>query len=252
MAGRRKNRKKRKLTSESSAARKRIFLAFFSLFVIVSMAAVVRYALQRIVIFPVREIKVIGNRHLSDREVRSMARLREGVSIFSVPSGQVVKRLERSPWIKRVYLRKDLPDSIIIRIRESVPSALLEKGRALYLVGRDGTILERQKGEKRFLPVITGDTANRNAVREAVRFAGVLKRYGVDTTKRAEIRVGDMENMTLYYGDTVIKVGYGDYEAKLLRYLELKDEIQRRGIPVRYIDLRYRRRVIVKTSGGVR
>jgi cell division protein FtsQ len=206
--------------------------------------------LQKIVIFPVRSIKVIGNRHLSDSDVSRMSKLRIGTSIFSVSSRAVVRRLERSPWIKKVTLRKEMPDKILIKIKEAVPSALIKKKGGYYLVRSDGEILEKQAAGERFLPVIKGDFSDRRVLQEAVKLARVLKEYGVDTTAHSEILVDRPENMTLQYGSTTIKVGYGDYEAKLLRYMELRDEIIRRRIPVNYIDLRYSRRFIVKASEG--
>ncbi|GBE31463.1 MAG TPA: FtsQ-type POTRA domain-containing protein [Nitrospirae bacterium] len=253
MAAHRKNKRRKKpVNTGDSAVRRRVFKAFFVIFLVVSLAVVSKVVVNRIVFFPVRNIKVIGNRHLSDREVSRIARLKKGVSIFMVHSKLIVKRLERSPWIKRVSLRKEMPDSIIIKIRESVPSALLKKGRAYYLLRSDGTILEKQNGDEKFLPVIKGNSGNKRAIREAVKLARVLREYGMDTNVYSEISISDLEDMTLQYGDTTIKVGYGDYETKLLRYMELRDEIARRGIPVSYIDLRYARRVIVRASKGER
>lgn len=250
MAARKKNKKKRTRAAQTPEIRRRAFKVLFAFFIIVSFTVISRFVLQKVVFFPVRSIEVIGNRHLSDREISRMSKLREGISIFSVSSSSVVKRLERSPWIKNVTLRKEMPDKILIRIKEAVPSALMNKGGVYYLVRSDGEILEKQEDGEKFLPVIKGDFRDKQALREAVKLARVLKEYGVDMSVQSEILVGNLENMTLKYGTTTIKMGYGDYEAKLLRYMELKDEIIRRGIPVNYIDLRYSRRVIVKASGG--
>jgi cell division protein FtsQ len=250
---RRRNKKRRSRSVKSSDVRRRAFKVFLVFFLIVSSVVVSRFVLQRVVFFPVRSIEVIGNKHLSESEISKMSKLKRGTSIFSVSSRSVVRRLKRSPWIKNVTLRKEMPDRILIRIKEAVPSALLKKKGEYYLVRSDGEILEKQADGEKFLPVIKGDLSDSTALREAVKFARVLKEYGVDTTVRSEIMVGNIENMTLQYGTTTIKVGYGDYEAKLLRYMELKDEIARRRIPVNYIDLRYSRRVIVKTAeGGVK
>ena len=124
--------------------------------------------LQKIVIFPVRSITVIGNRHLSDSDVSRMSKLRKGTSIFSVSSRAVVRRLEKSPWIKKVTLRKEMPDKILIKIKEAVPSALVEKKGGHYLVRSDGEILEKQESGERFLPVIKGDFSDRNVLQEAM------------------------------------------------------------------------------------
>jgi cell division protein FtsQ len=250
VASRKRNKKKRSRPAKKTDVRRRAFMVFLGFFVVISLVVMVRLIVQRVVFFPVKNIEIVGNRHLSNKEISRMSQLKKGVSIFSISSGSVVKRLERSPWIRRVTLRKEMPDKILIRIKEAVPAALLKEKGDYYLVRSDGEILEKQGGGEKFLPVITGKTGNRKAFREAVRFALVLREYGVDTTTNSEIVVDVPENMILKYDDTTIKVGYGAYEAKLLRYMELKDEIVRRGIPVRNIDLRYDKRVIVRTSDG--
>ncbi|UCG79206.1 MAG: FtsQ-type POTRA domain-containing protein [Nitrospirota bacterium] len=250
MAKRRKNKRKRAAGSKSADIRRRAFKVFLAFFVVVSLVVLGKLAAQKIVLFPIKDIEVLGNKHLSDNEISKMSRLEKGESIFAVRSRTVVKRLEASPWIRSVSVRKEMPDRIVIMITEAVPSALLNDNGEYFLVGSDGKVLEKQGDGEKFLPVIKGDPKDRKAIQEAVKFANVLTEYGVDPSERSEILVDKLENMTFNYGGTSIKVGYGQYEAKLLRYLELKDEIARRGIPVNYIDLRYDRRVVVRAVDG--
>jgi hypothetical protein len=46
-------------------------------------------------------------------------------------------------------------------------------------------------------------------------------------------------------GGILVRVGFGDYEQKLLKLEELKSEIDRRGIRASAIDLRFANRVVV-------
>jgi len=209
--------------------------------------------LRDIVFFPVKQIEVVGNRHLSDNEIANLSELKKGRSMLSVRSREVADRLMRSPWIKDVSLRKELPNRIIIRIREAVPTALFRRKDGLYLTDEGGDFLERISTEERFLPVIKGNENDHTAMLEAIEFAGMLKRNDMPDIDQVEIVLGRLEDMTVNYGKTVIKVGYGNYEEKLQRYMELRDEIRRRAIPVEYIDLRYDNRLVVKTvEGGTR
>jgi cell division protein FtsQ len=249
MAVAKKNRSKKSDPEERLVTRKKVFVAFLSLFLLVSAGITVKIMLRRVVFFPIREIEITGNKHLNDKEVSNISELKMGVSMLSVSSRTIAKKLERSPWIKEVELRKELPDRIVIRVREAVPSALFKKNNEYYLVDSDGDFLEKQATDEKFLPVIRGDARNGEAFREAVKVAGVLREYGVVGAEDAEILIGNREDLTVRNGTTTIKVGYGNYEDKMKRYLELKDEIARRGIPVDYIDLRYARRVVVRTAG---
>jgi len=45
---------------------------------------------------------------------------------------------------------------------------------------------------------------------------------------------------------TLVLVGAGEYEKKLLNYLTIKDEIEKRNILAEYIDVRFSKRLVVK------
>jgi len=245
--------KKRKKKKEPKRPWKRkLFLIAFICFILASAGYAGKILLKNIVFFPVKQIEVVGNRHLSDKEIASLSKLKKGTSILSVSSREIVERLISSPWIKGVSLRKELPNRVIIRVHEAVPAALFRKKDSYYLIDNEGEFLERVSTDERFLPVITGNEKDGIAVQEAIQFAETVKKYGVPDMEKIEIATGKLEDMTVQYGATVIKVGYGNYEDKIQRYLELRDEIRRRAIPVDYIDLRYDKRLVVKTvEGGV-
>lgn len=246
-------RRKRKKSEPNRALRKKLFLLALGCFILASALFTLRMLLRDIVFFPVKQIEVVGNRHLSDNEIANLSKVKKGRSMLSVRSREVVERLRRSPWIKDVSLRKELPNRIIIRIREAVPTALFRRKDGLYLIDGGGDFLERISTEERFLPVIKGNENDHTAMLEAIEFAGMLKRNDMPDIDQVEIVLGRLEEMTVNYGTTVIKVGYGNYEEKLQRYMELRDEISRRAIPVEYIDLRYDNRLVVKTvEGGTR
>ena len=52
--------------------------------------------------------------------------------------------------------------------------------------------------------------------------------------------------LTMHVDGDFIKVGYGNYSDKFERWKELEPEIRRRGVPIKYVDLRFKDSVIVK------
>ena len=145
-------------------------------------------------------------------------------------------------------LRKQFPGTIVIKVEEAVPEALLSLKKRLYIIDEDGRILERIKGETTlFLPVIKDiDPENRKGITEALKLVNAL------SEKDGFIDRGDIEIGLESYGLTVsidgefIKVGYGKYAEKFERWIELEPEIRKRGVPVKYVDLRFKDSVIVK------
>ncbi len=195
--------------------------------------------------FTIRKIVVTGNRHLTGGDIIALAKLRRGESLIRIKSEDIEKNLASSAWIKGLSIRKELPGTLIIRIREAEPVALLKKGRRLYLLGRDGEILDRVKERETFLPVISLKRQNRRLLKEVIRLASVIRRDNLFDDRRVEIKARKLEDITLKVDDLLIKVGKGDYRTKLRRFREIEKQIARKGIPVEYIDLRFSRRVIV-------
>jgi cell division protein FtsQ len=105
--------------------------------------------------FYVREILVFDNNHLDTKEIIANAKIQTGDSFFDINLNEIDKRLKQNTWIKKVTLRKQFPNTLIVKVHEAVPKALLSRKKRLYLVDEDGKILERIKGETtHFLPLI--------------------------------------------------------------------------------------------------
>ena len=222
----------------------KIFVSLMLAMGIVTAGSIMLYrTLQRT--FTINKIVVSGNRHLTGGDVIALARIKRGESLLSLKSTEVEKNLMKSPWIKDVGIRKELPGTIIIRLKEAEPVAILKKRKALYIISREGIVLDRIKEKESFLPVITLKRNDKALLKEVIRLARIIKNDNLFNDRKVEIRAGKQEDITLVVDGLIIKVGKGDYKRKLVRLLEIEKQIVRRGIPVEYIDLRFSRRVIV-------
>jgi len=195
-------------------------------------------------------IEVKGNRHLSDKEIASLLRLGQRESMLRISSRELSGRVLESPWIRDVVIRKELPHTLIVKVKEAEPVALLKRKGRLYIVGRSGDLLEELSQTIAFLPVIKMDSDKRDLLREALKVAEVVREDGFFPDEEIEIIARKPEEMTLKIGGLTVMIGKGDYRRKLMRLVQLEDEIVRRGIPAGYVDLRFSRRVIVRAAKG--
>ncbi len=198
----------------------------------------------------IRKVVVKGNRYLSMKEVILLTELRGRESLLRVSSRDLRGRLLRSPWIKDVVIRKELPDTIVLKIMETAPRALLKKNGHMYIVDKSGRILEEMSNTVPFLPVIKMSGNRKDTLIEALKLAGVIRESEFLSNEEVVIDAEAPYRMTLRVGDLLIKVGKGDYRSKLSRLAHLEKEIISRGIPIKYIDLRFSRRVIVRASSS--
>ncbi len=209
------------------------------------------WLISRSRIFALADVEVHGNRYLSERNLVELMGVEYGENLISLPSDEVADMLSESKWIKSVSLRKEYPNRLCVWIEEAVPQALLQVKRDVYFVDGEGNVLEKiENAPVQFLPVIVSDSArNPSTFREAVNLAGIIKTKGLSTEKnRIEITGVEKgpENLTMNIDGLTAKVGQGEYEEKLRRLFELSDEIKRRHVNVKYVDLRFSNSVIVK------
>lgn len=204
--------------------------------------------------FPLRQIHFSGNQHLSDDDLRALTGLGGKENLAMISSASVFRNMSASPWIRSVSVRKELPGTLQIFISEAEPFALLDMDGRHFIVDNKGKLLEELKESSiPFLPVIVGDPFEKKEVfGEAISLVSAIKDAGLIGRKdRIEVIAHKQQEMTVNLDGVIVKVGSGDYHEKLVRLLELEEEIRSRRIPVDYIDLRFANRVVVKPVNEV-
>ena len=198
--------------------------------------------------FHIREILVTGNYHLDEKDIISSADIMSGAPLLKVGFEEVGQKLRKNAWIKNVSLRKQFPGTLLIDIEEAVPKALLSLRKRMYLLDKDGEILERIEGETTpFLPVINGiNPKNKKGISEALKLVHALNEKNT-LANRESIVIGlESYGLTMNIDGELIKVGYGNYSKKFDRWIELEPELRKKDMSIQYVDLRFKDSVIVK------
>ncbi len=198
--------------------------------------------------FSLDEIIVSGNYHLDKEDIVKSMNIKKGNLLLDISSSDINDRLRENPWIKSVALKKQLPGTILIKVKEASPKALLSIKKKLYIIDEDGRILERIKGESTpFLPVIKEiSPKNEKDMKEALKLIDSLTEKNM-LNSRESVEIGvETYGLFMNMDGEIIKVGYGGYSKKFERWLELEPEIRKRGVSIKYIDLRFKDSVIVK------
>jgi cell division protein FtsQ len=123
---------------EASAGRPRRLRATVGAAVVLLLAA---GAFSRSPFFGADTIRVRGTDHLTRDDVLRIAGIGQGTNVLYLNGGSVENRLEQQPWIDEAGVDRDLPGTILIRIRERRPVAVVDRDGSPSLVADDGTIL---------------------------------------------------------------------------------------------------------------
>ncbi len=217
--------------------------------VFVFTAVIVLGVKQSTRVFRVKDVLISGNYHLGEEDVLSKIDIGDGESLLRLSSQALEGSLKRDAWIKKVSLRRQFPDTLLIKIEEAVPKALLSFNKQMFLIDEDGNILEKIKGEGTpFLPVIKNinPKKDREGILEILKLIDVLNEKNIVVGKES-VEIGlKSYGPVINIGGEIIKVGYGRYSEKFDRWKELESEVRKRGVPIKYVDLRFKDSVIVK------
>lgn len=204
--------------------------------------------------FAVREIALEGNVRLTREELLAAAGLGLEQNVFDVAPEEAERRLGEHPWVSEAQVRRRLPGSYALEVRERRAVALLVLGD-VFLVAEDGAVFKvAEDGDPVDLPVITGvererftrDRAFRTSVLlEAVallhdyRGAGLWSREPI-----GELHVERDDGLSLYLGEdaTYVRLGHGPFREKLRRLRTVMDELGERGARAAYVYLDNERR----------
>jgi cell division protein FtsQ len=223
----------------------------------VAHAAAEAHALQ------VSTIRVRGNHRLSEGEILALVEGLRGQHILLADLGGWRRRLLGSPWVEDAALRRVLPSTVEVEIRERRPTALARLGGVLYLVDGQGLVIDEYGPNyaELDLPIVdglddhrpTGDAAVDPA--RAALAARVIADIGAspDVLQRvSQIDVGNPNDavLTLDTDTAVVHVGDERFLERLQTYFGLAEALHARIPDIAYVDLRFADRVYVRPASG--
>lgn len=173
-------------------------------------------------IYVLREIEVTGNSKKSVSEIAGRSGLQLGMNIFNVDEREVERNLLTDPYVELLKVRVELPDTVVLEVRERSACAAINCAGVILLTDQEGYILERLTGvpqDGNFVVVsgmdvsighqgnaiesgVPGQKAAMSAVLQAIHESGMEREI-------SELNVADMDNLYLV-SDNGIQVLLGD------------------------------------------
>ena len=214
--------------------------------------------------FEIQVTDVTVGRRVSRDEVLSLLDLEPERGLLSVDPEGLEQVLETHPWIRHAEVRRVFPKTLVVKIKEREPVALLRTEGKAFMLDREGAIIsEESGGPDGLLPVLTG--ANYvdavlgtppavQRLRAGIALAGLLDRSGAQLL---EVDLQTPGDIVAYYSGLRLRFGEGALEEKVDRYRRVSDRLLDRwggkggeapgpGVEV---DLRFRDRIIVRERG---
>jgi cell division septal protein FtsQ len=207
----------------------------------------------------VREIRLRGNHYLSRGEV--MARLAglEGQHLLQADLEAWRQKVLASPWVEHAAMRRVMPGTIEVLVRERTPMAIGRLGSTLYLVDATGVVIDEYgPNYAQFdLPIVDGlvgrprDAAPSVSPERAALAASLLAALATRSDLGARVSQIDVANardaVVLLDGDrALLHLGNARFVERLDGYLEMQEAMRSRVPNIEYVDLRFEGRMYVR------
>lgn len=223
----------------------RSFLNVLKKVLICATGVLALYSFSQSPFFALKDIKVQGLKRLSLAEVSKVSGLSRGTNLFRIDLDLVEKRLLAHPLIEQVEARRRFPRTVLIKISEREPRALLLVNDGFLVLDKKGFCIDRLASSlgSYSLPIITGLTPDSTALGERVSrngdLAAVLRALEAEVQPFfSEVNLADSDRITGYSREGIpILLGTSqDLLAKFRLAVSLAGSL-RNGQPVEYIDL---------------
>jgi cell division septal protein FtsQ len=159
--------------------------------------------------FAVREIVIRHRGRLTDEALRAASGIEPYSSIWDVDSDAVEKRLLAVPWVRSASVRRELPNRVVMQVREHRPAAIVatDGPPVLYYVAANGHIFAPVgPTDSHDFPYLTGLAAadlsgasayGPHAVRRALALLRLLGRGTAGLGTVSEIHIDRTTGFTL-------------------------------------------------------
>ncbi len=220
-------------------------------------------------LFRVQKIQVEGISGNRETEARAVIERQPKASLLELDLESIREALLQLRWVREVLLRKEWPDALLVKITERTPLAWVEEqmpseprdlmpvkpGTGRYrLVDEDGVELESLDHPRPGFPVIRLNSISnipdhgRAGLQAGIHVLKALAASGIgsEALMDIEMEVRGAQDIRLRYQGLPLRLGFGDPQEQIRRFLFLKPGLLAKAPRISEVDLRFPGRLIVR------
>lgn len=198
----------------------------------------------------IEDVEIVTQRPEVKAEIQSLLEGKKLGNILLLDIEHLRKHLTAPRWVKEVRVRKILPSTLRIETKERIPVALLKKNDAIYLIDKQGTLLERvERGIEINLPLLMDRGNFTKNYEEKLTLAWECIQ-NLSPEEKDELDVLDLsehENITVQLKNNRTKLILGDtgFSHKLKLFHKFRAKLEVYG-DLDYVDLRLEDRIYIR------
>lgn len=231
--------------------RRRKFGRIFKGLIFLVVSATVLGVFVYVPFFTLNEIKLEGAKYLTEEDILRIGNIYMGEQMFRLETDVVQSRLSKDLRIEEVSVRRKLPHTLEIKIKERQPLATIICDYGYLDLDRNGMIIDSYKTIKTMqIPMITGatvrdlyigDTVDDELIKKILDF---LQRLNEDTLNLlSEIAIVEQDYIVMYTAtERAVQIRIGKLERldeKAMLTEDFLRDLATNPHSVEYIDFNY-------------
>ena len=193
--------------------------------------------------FAVTDIRVTGNSQVKTEDILNACGLRKGENSLLVNVHKAEQKLVDNPWIENVSIRRELPGTFTITVKERVPLFCARKDNTLYYINAAGQIIAPVSPDNfRSLPVLEIGPGGDEALPMVAEFVKEFRHAGFpfDISQISWIRLSAGGGFELYWETRRLRLSIGveNWKDNLRRIASVVTDIEKRKETVMVTSIR--------------
>lgn len=195
----------------------------------------------------VKSVEIKGNNILSKEEIIFYSGITLGNNIFKEKIGQVHDHLMKDPYVKKVAVKRKLPNKILIHMEERKESAAIPFMNDYLIIDKEGLVLRSSPGNGQlkimkglqFSNFMEGELLKVQDKEQLSRGLTILNHVNNSNITLKELNITDKENIIINLTDTLYcEIGQGDdLNYKLMVLANVLKDLDSKGITRGVIDI---------------
>lgn len=197
--------------------------------------------MRHLVFFRVRKVEIRGAVYLTPAEILGRLHVDSTANVWDDPS-PLVARLMRHPQIRAVSVTRKLPSTLVVRVEENLPVALVPNAKGFAVIDGHGNPLPIDPASTKLdLPIV----ASRDTM-VARLLAELRAGYPTLFNQVSEVRREGPNELLVRLPAVRVRALATVTADRLAEITPVEDDLARRHLAVAELDLRYRDQVIAR------
>lgn len=200
-----------------------------------------RAALRRMAFFRVRNVEIVGARYLQASDVVARLAVDTTASVWD-DVGPLEARVRSHPQVAAVEIGRRLPGTLVVRVTENLPVALVPSRGGFQAVDARGRPLPIDPSRSNVdLPIVAQrDTALLRLMADVRRVSPALY------ARVSEVRRAGQGEIVVRLVSVPVRAAVHVTAERLAETIPVEEDLARRGAAVAELDLRFRDQVIAR------